>query len=1089
MLHIIQSNRMEILSAQLCALLANPSSDDIFARELVLVHSPGMSQWLKLELTKQSGVCAQVDFPLPSSFIWSLYQQVLPDVPEESAFNKANMAWKLYELLVQKLPLEPYQALASYLEDDVDGSKRFALCEKIADVFDHYLMYRPQWLQIWEQGVDQLDEVDIAHAPWQPDLWRSLVAVVAERGQSPYHRANMHDALLAALASNKVQLPPRICLFGISALAQSQLEVFNALAQHTQVLVFLFNPSEHYWGDLVDEKTLAKVNSRYKVKPELDAAQKGEHYYIVGNPLLASWGKLGRDYLEQLIQFDGKWLDGFDDEFAPHLLGRLQQEVYELAFKGQSLAEDTHWFVSDEGKMALQDDDTSVQLANCHTQLREVECLHDHLLREFVKDPSLTPKDIIVMMPDVGQYSPFIEAVFGGAKGARHIPYAIADLSIAQERPLLNAILVLANLPFSRFGVSELMDLLQISAISEHFALSEPELQQCHVWLEQVGVKWGIDGEHKSEFALPTLALNTWQLGLQRLLLGMATRSEPYLGLYPADAVEGMNSDILSKLLSFINALLTAKALLSPDADLAQKVASMRQVLEQMFASTSLSAVDLATMDRLFNAVDKHYYNGDYLGPISQRVFVNLLQQGIDDKGVGQRFLMGQVNFCTLMPMRAVPFKKVCILGLNDADYPRNVQPIGFDLVPFSKRRKGDRSRRLDDRYLFLEALLSARDSVYLSYIGRSSRDNSERMPSILLSELCEYIDRCFYYPDKDPDKDETVSAALTAVHHLQPFHSDYYQSQGRWQSFNPVWALTYEDAQEQGEQAPLAASPESIIELDALLHCATRAQQFFYQQVLAVRIEDIDEGSDDNEHFTVDPLARYQLLDELLECAVNDKEVDDAELIQRGVLPQGIMAEVTLEQLKTRITALAQQVQMRIGAQEPQLVEVDVSIGGYQIQGWLSHVYANEQVFYRSASIKPKDRIKGFIYHLLAQLSGQAVTTLVMGLDEQVRFEPLTVDHAEELLLPWLALYREAQTRSPAFFPISAWEWLQQGEISKANLKFVGAYIGVPERADPYISADYRDLYQCEQEFCDWAQQLLAPINQFSEEQKYADS
>ncbi|WP_105189874.1 exodeoxyribonuclease V subunit gamma [Pseudoalteromonas sp. T1lg48] len=1085
MLHIIQSNRMEILSAQLCALLATPSSEDIFARELVLVHSPGMSQWLKLELTKQLGVCAQVDFPLPSSFVWSLYQQVLPGVPEESAFNKANMAWKLYELLEQKLPLPNYEALASYLEDDIDGSKRHALCEKIADVFDHYLMYRPQWLQIWEQGEDELDEVDIAHAPWQPDLWRSLVAAVAERGQSPYHRANMHEALLAALDGAKVQLPPRICLFGISALAQSQLEVFNALAQHTQVLIFLFNPSEHYWGDLVDEKTLAKINSRYQVKPQLDAAAEGAHYYIVGNPLLASWGKLGRDYLEQLIQLDGKWIDGFDDEFAPHLLGQLQKEVYELAFKGQSLAEDTQWFVSDEGKMPLRDDDTSVQLANCHTQLREVECLHDHLLREFAKDPSLTPKDIIVMMPDVGQYSPFIEAVFGGAKGARHIPYAIADLSIAQERPLLNAILVLANLPFSRFGVSELMDLLQIGAISQRFSLSEQELQQCHVWLEQVGVKWGIDGEHKSEFALPTLALNTWQLGLQRLLLGMATKSQPYRGLYPADAVEGMNSDILSKLLCFINALLEAKALLSPDVDLAQKVAAMRQVLEHIFADDSLSAVDLATIDTLFTSIDKHYFNGDYLGPISQRVFVNLLQQGIDDKGVGQRFLMGQVNFCTLMPMRAVPFKKVCILGLNDADYPRNVQPIGFDLVPFSKRRKGDRSRRLDDRYLFLEALLSARDSVYLSYIGRSSRDNSERMPSILLSELCEYIDRCFYYPDKAMP----VSAVLTAVHHLQPFHSDYYQSEGSWQSFNPIWALTYEDGQEQGEQPALEAHPEAIIELDALLHCATRAQQFFYQQVLAVRIADIDEGSDDNEHFTLEALARYQLLDELLECAVNDKEVDDAELIQRGVLPQGIMAEVTLGQLKTRITALAQQVRMRLGEQSPLLVEVDVNVGGHQIQGWLSHIYANEQVFYRSASIKPKDRIKGFIYHLLAQLSGHAVSTVVMGLDEQVRFAPLTADHAEQLLLPWLALYREAHTRSPAFFPISAWEWLQQGEISKANTKFVGAYIGVPERADPYISADYRDLYQCEQEFCDWAQQLLAPINELAEEEKYADS
>ncbi|WP_462158504.1 exodeoxyribonuclease V subunit gamma [Pseudoalteromonas sp. GB56] len=1087
MLHIIQSNRMEFLSAQLCALLATPSSDDIFSKELVLVHSPGMSQWLKLELTKTLGVCAQIDFPLPSSFIWSLYQQSLPNVPDESAFNKPNMAWKLYELLPSKLNDEHYRALATYLEDDEDGAKRFALCEKIADVFDHYLMYRPQWLATWQQGQDFLDEVDINHAPWQPDLWRALVARVDALQQSPYHRANMHQALLDALAEGTVTLPPRICLFGISALAQTQLEIINALAEHTQVIIFLFNPSEHYWGDLVDEKTLAKINSRYKIKPQLDAALSGEHYYIVGNPLLASWGKLGRDYLEQLIELDGKWLDSFDADFSANLLGHLQQEVYDLAFKGQSLAQDPNWFVSDEGKIALSEDDNSLRIANCHTQLREVECLHDHLLREFAKDPSLTPKDVIVMMPDVGQYSAFIEAVFGGAKGARHIPYAIADLSIAQERPLLNALLSLSHLPFSRFGMSELMDLLHIEAISDKFALSEHELEQCRVWLEHVGVKWGIDGNHKAQFNLPTLELNTWELGLKRLLLGIATTEHAYAGVYPADAVEGMASDILSKLLTFVQALMSARALLADDATLAHKVEVMRHVVESVFASTALNTNDLSTIDRLLSNIEKHYDNGDFQGKVSQRIFANLLQQGVEDKGVGQRFLMGQINFCTLMPMRAVPFKKVCILGLNDADYPRNVQPIGFDLVPYSQRRKGDRSRRLDDRYLFLEAILSARDSVYLSYIGRSSRDNSERVPSVLVSELCEYIDRCFIIDGMQAPPSQHFSD----LHHLQPFHSQYYEDGGKWQSFNPIWALAQSTPQTQENEPTILDSivPE-MVELDALLSCALRAQRYFYQHVLAVKIEDVGELSDDNEHFDVEPLARYQLLDELLQRQIHNTQVDDEALFQRGVLPQGVMAPLTLAQLKTRVSPLAHQVGMRIGNEPPTLVEVDVVIEGIQIQGWLTNIYAGQQVFYRSASIKPKDRILGFIKHLFAQLMGYQVTTYVMGLDEHVSFAPLDESSAHALLAPWLRLFKEAHQHSVAFFPISAWEWINTQDMNKANLKFVGSpYVGVPERIDPYISADHAELYACEHAFCDWATQLLQPIAQQGQEQKYADS
>ncbi|MFY8273356.1 exodeoxyribonuclease V subunit gamma [Pseudoalteromonas sp. SSDWG2] len=1087
MLHIIQSNRMEILSAQLCAVLANPSSDDIFAKELVLVHSPGMSQWLKLELTKTLGVCAQVDFPLPSSFIWSLYQQSLPDVPEESAFNKPNMAWKLFEILPAKLGESNYEALAKYLADDEDGAKRFALCEKIADVFDHYLMYRPHWLHTWQQGIDELDEVDISHAPWQSDLWRTLVLRVQELNQSPYHRANMHQGLLDALAKGSVNLPPRICLFGISALAQTQLEIINAIAQHTEVLIFLFNPSEHYWGDLVDEKTLAKINSRYKVKPHLDALANEAHYYIVGNPLLASWGKLGRDYLEQLIELDAKWLDGFDNEFSNNLLGHLQQEVYDLAFKGQSLSEDNHWFVSDEGKIPLSKDDASFRIANCHTQLREVESLHDHLLREFAQDSSLTPKDIIVMMPDVGQYSAFIEAVFGGAKGARHIPYAIADLSIAQERPLLNALLTLAQLPFSRFGVSELVDLLHIEAISAQFELSENELMQCQVWLEQVGVKWGIDGEHKAQFNLPTLELNTWELGLKRLLLGIATTDEPFAGIYPANAVEGMATQILSKLLSFIQAMVAVRTSLVDDANVSLKVQVMRDAVERVFATNALNANDLALIDKLLSNIEKHFDNGDYQGPISQRVFANLLLQGVQDKGVGQRFLMGQVNFCTLMPMRAVPFKKVCILGLNDADYPRNVQPIGFDLVSYSTRKKGDRSRRLDDRYLFLEALLSARQSVYLSYIGRSSRDNSERMPSVLVSELCEYLDRCF---EIDGHKC-LVSQHFTDFHHLQPFHPQYYEAGGKWQSFNPIWALPEPDAQpSQQHQHDLINDVPTLIELEALLKSATRPQHYFYQQILGVRLEEVGDIIDDNEHFDMDPLARYQLLDELLKSQVHNHKVDDEAILQRGVLPQGVLANLTLGQLKERVEPLANQVRMRIAGQTQSLVEVDTQLNGFNIQGWLGHVYDSQQIFYRSASIKPKDRINGFICHLLAQIMGNNVTTYVMGLDEQVSFAPVSVDAAKEMVSPWLQLYQQAHQQSPTFFPVSGWEWVKTQDMNKANVKFVGSpYVGVAERTDPYISADYQDLFTCEQAFCDWSSQLLKPIFEHGQEQKYADS
>lgn len=1091
MLHIIQSNRMETLSQQFIHLLASAPLDSVFAKEVVLVQSPGMAQWLKLQVTQTTGFCAQMEFPLPSSFIWQLYQQILPDVPAESAFNKTNMAWKLYHLLPQKLNNPLYAALAQYLRHDSDGLIRFSLCEKIADVFDQYLMYRPDWLTQWQAQNDEPAGVKLHYAPWQPDLWRSLVSYTEQLGQSGYHRANMQHIALEKLATQEVNLPQRISVFGISALPQGQLDILEALAKHTDVLLFLFNPSEHYWGDVVDEKTQAKIKARYQLMPQLSAKQRAEqidqaHYFSVGNPLLSSWGKLGRDYLEQLLQLDAKWIDGFVAEFPDTLLGQIQQEIYQLAFKQQSLVDDPTWFVNDTGRIALNETDTSIQLSDCHTPLREIERLHDYLLQQFEQDPSLTPKDIIVMMPDVGQYSPYIEAVFGGASQGRYIPYALADLAISQEKPLFNAIVQLCDLPYSRFGVTQILDLLQIPAISSQLDLSEQDILQCRYWLEQVGVKWGINGEHKGEFDLPQHDLNSWQHGLTRLILGFAKpQGHAFHGVYGADEIEGMASETASKLLEFIEQLIVAKQQLAPDDTLANKAQQLQQIIQRLFAVERLDSHDVQLIDKLVSSLSHHHDNQDYQGEVSQRVVSYLVKQNLEEKGVGQRFLIGSVNFCTLMPMRAVPFKQVCILGLNDSDYPRNVQPIGFDLVQHSPRRKGDRSRRLDDRYLFLEALLSAQNNLYLSYVGRSCHDNQPRLPSLLLSELLDYIKRSFYYPNSD----KTLPENLIAKQHLQPFHHDYYQKDHRWQSYNPTWLIGDTQREESPETPLIAPSELTTLELSDFLTACTKPQQYFYQQIIGINLGQIAEIEDDNEPFALDALKRYNLLDELLAQAVKNQPINEAELLQRGVLAQANVGKLEINNLQSKVAHLASAIQSYTTLACQTRQEVNVTVDKITIQGWLQTIYGDHLVFYRPAKIKAKDRIVGYLHHLLAACSGEAFSTVIIGLDMQVTFAPIEKASAEKQLSQWLMLVNTARTRPVAFFPASGWQYLATQDIAKAEQAFSGGqYIGKGEGENPYIALNYQHLTPHQHEFINWSEQLLATIYQQGEERKHAN-
>ncbi|MBT2152818.1 exodeoxyribonuclease V subunit gamma [Pseudoalteromonas tetraodonis] len=1099
MLNIIQSNRMEALQAQFHQLLKINPLQSPFDKEVVLVQSPGMSQWLKIGLSENLGVAAQVDFPLPSSFIWQLYQQLLPNVPKESAFNKPNLAWKLFAILPTCIDEPLYLPLKTYLEGDIDGQKTFALCEKIADVYDQYLMYRPHWIAKWDSGVDTLDDVDVSIAPWQPDLWRRLVKLSKQLGQSQFHRANMQGQLLNALESmDSSLLPKRISLFGISAIASSQLDVFEALSKKTEVFLFFFNPSEHYWGDIIDEKTAAKINAKYAKMPLVEAQQKkqtnpDEEYYFIGNPLLSSWGKLGRDYFEQLVQLDARWIDGFIDAFDDTLLGQVQSEIYQLAFKGESLTDNKEWFINDEGKLPISAHDTSITLSDCHTPLREVERLHDYLLNLFNQNPTLTPKDIIVMMPDVGTYSPYIEAVFGGAQGSRFIPYALADLAIEQEKPVLSSFASLANLPFSRFGVSDILDLLQVTQIAEKFGLEAHEYEQIHYWLERVGVKWGINAEHKQSFDLPAIDLNTWQHGLNRLLLGIAMRDEqcPFNGIYSADEVEGMALDTLNKLVHFIDVLQDFKAKLTPDDTLSNKAHILSELLNAVYESESDDSWDLLLLQKVLEDIAKHHDNGDYSKAVSQRIVSYLIKQGIQEKGVGQRFLVGQVNFCTLMPMRAVPFKVVCMLGLNDADYPRTVQPIGFDLVPYSKKQKGDRSRKLDDRYLFLEALLSARDNLYMSYIGRSCFDNQPRMPSTLVSELLEYIGRSFKLSEPS---DKSLPDCLISQQHLQPFNSQYYLPASTEQagvnnhSYSPIWLPS--EAIEPKAITALDVAPPELLDLDVFIRSVCHAQESFYQQSLGLRLPQFNDIAKDEEPFSLDALRRYFYLDEILEANINNTPLSTEQILQRGELPQANVGSLIYEGMQHRVDALAGQVKEQIKAGKSEPIEVLLALENTTIEGWLNHVYMQKQVFYRSASIKAKDLIKGFLYHLAAQSMQQEVETLLLGLDKQISFAPMSKANADLLLADWFELYKALRNAPVAFFPVSGYEYVKSGgDMAKANSKFSPQYIGRGEGENPYIRLTVQSLNDCQEEFIKWSEKLLAPLFEHAKESDYASA
>jgi len=980
MLYLVQSNKMECLADSLISCLQETAGcgplgqgTSVFDSEQILVQSPGMSQWLKIQIAEKLGIAANIDFPLPSSFIWQLYQHHVPNLPEKSAFTKPNLTWKLMSILPTMLEQPEFAAIEQYLSDS-QPLKLYQLAGKIADVYDQYLVYRPDWIIHWEAGHNDLPDTNdlsiCASHPWQPILWRALVTNSEALGESPFHRANLHHTLLEALHNpvnqkSTAEAEKPLMVFGISAMPMQQLEVLSALAETRDVLIFWFNPSQHYWGDIVDKKTQAKAQLKAIDNSEL----AGVEFLDIGNPLLASWGKLGRDYQDMLLSFELQQQDDFVDIHPECLLQHIQSDVNQLQFRATADELDASELLSNGTaypKVEITPTDSSLQIHACHSKVRELEILHDQLLKRFNDNPDWHPGDVIVMMPDVATYAPFIEGVFGAVDSKLAIPYAISDRNVGQVSPLLSSFLQLMKLHQSRLTLSEVLSLLEVPAVQRKFAIDPQEFELLQHWLTDAGVRWGWNDHDKKRWNLPAEKQNTWVFGLQRLLAGYAMASTE---LYQGDQdlisayvdIEGQQAVALGKCYQFTSALLKVLAFCQDQQNnqqsnqqsnqqnnqqniqqnIQQKVEQALELLAELYDADETEQADMLILRETLEKMLVHSHQ--YTQQIDQDVFVSELQQNIQENGVGQRFLAGYVNFCTLMPMRSIPFKMVCLLGMNDSDYPRQSVPMGFDLMRLAPAKRGDRSRRLDDRYLFLEAVLSAREQLYFSYQGFSQKDNSPLAPSILLSELMEYCQQGFCLSGEcglDVEQTEkNLLAHITVKHKLQPFDQVYFKVKGKvkslvaqahnkpesYLSFNKKQQAIAEQLQQPSQALMFNAEPltqsleqSTQLELEAMIQFFQNPAKAFFIQRWQTRFYPLGQQSSDEEPFSFDGLDRYKLNERLVqhslatslkgtsELVINEESVESLDSVKSVVNEETItLANQEIEQPNTIISLL----------------------------------------------------------------------------------------------------------------------------------------------------------------------------------------
>ncbi|MGV6413026.1 exodeoxyribonuclease V subunit gamma [Escherichia coli] len=1077
MLRVYHSNRLDVLEALMEFIVERERLDDPFEPEMILVQSTGMAQWLQMTLSQKFGIAANIDFPLPASFIWDMFVRVLPEIPKESAFNKQSMSWKLMTLLPQLLDREDFTLLRHYLTDDSDKRKLFQLSSKAADLFDQYLVYRPDWLAQWETGhlVEGLGEAQA----WQAPLWKALVEYTHQLGQPRWHRANLYQRFIETLESATTcppGLPSRVFICGISALPPVYLQALQALGKHIEIHLLFTNPCRYYWGDIKDPAYLAKLLTRQRRHSfedrELplfrDSENAGQLFNSdgeqdVGNPLLASWGKLGRDYIYLLSDLEScQELDAFVDVTPDNLLHNIQSDILELenrAVAGVNIEE----FSRSDNKRPLDPLDSSITFHVCHSPQREVEVLHDRLLAMLEEDPTLTPRDIIVMVADIDSYSPFIQAVFGSAPADRYLPYAISDRRARQSHPVLEAFISLLSLPDSRFVSEDVLALLDVPVLAARFDITEEGLRYLRQWVNESGIRWGIDDDNVRELELPATGQHTWRFGLTRMLLGYAMESAQgeWQSVLPYDESSGLIAELVGHLASLLMQLNIWRRGLAQERPLEEWLPVCRDMLNAFFLPDAETEAAMTLIEQQWQAIIAEGLGAQYGDAVPLSLLRDELAQRLDQERISQRFLAGPVNICTLMPMRSIPFKVVCLLGMNDGVYPRQLAPLGFDLMS-QKPKRGDRSRRDDDRYLFLEALISAQQKLYISYIGRSIQDNSERFPSVLVQELIDYIGQSHYLPgDEALNCDESearVKAHLTCLHTRMPFDPQNYQP-GERQSYAREWLPAASQAGKAHSEfvQPLPFTLPETVPLETLQRFWAHPVRAFFQMRLQVNFRTEDSEIPDTEPFILEGLSRYQINQQLLNALV---EQDDAERLFRrfraaGDLPYGAFGEIFWETQCQEMQQLADRV---IACRQPgQSMEIDLACNGVQITGWLPQVQPDGLLRWRPSLLSVAQGMQLWLEHLVYCASGgNGESRLFLRKDGEWRFPPLAAAQALHYLSQLIEGYREGMSAPLLVLPESGGAWLKtcydaqndamlddDSTLQKARTKFLQAYEG----------------------------------------------
>lgn len=1049
-LHLHRAERTDQLADGLGAMLAQPLADP-FATELVLVPAKGVERWLSQRLSNRLGICAGVQFRNPRSLIAELIGVTTADPWAADA-----MVWPLLTVIDDSLD-EPWCAtLATHLghhaageERELRQGRRYAVARRLAGLYSSYARQRPQLLTDWGDLPDDLS--------WQQPLWDKLVARID--APPPHVR---HADTLTRLRHSRSDLPERISLFGHTRLPATEIELLAALAAHHDLHLWLPHPSQPLWEAL--SATKGAIPRRHDTS-----------HRHVQHPLLAT---LGRDLRELQRALPEPETDEYlcPATYPDTLLGWLQSDIAADA-------------VRPDGRYHRKTD-RSVQVHACHGPARQIDVLREVLLGLLADDPTLEPRDILVMCPDIETYAPLITAGFGlgevvrNAHPAHRLRVRLADRALVQTNPLLAVAAQLLTLAGGRAGASEVLNIASAAPVRARFSFTDDDLDTITDWVREANIRWGFDQQHRAPYRVEFLH-NTWRFGVDRVLAGVAMSddSRAWLGTtLPLDDVSSNRVELAGRFADFVQKLAETTHTLSGTHPLADWLQALTDGIEALADHDEEWPV--AQMQRVFADIAEHSVSDSVLLRLSD--IRSLLDRHLAGRPTRANFRTGTLTVCTMVPMRSVPHRVVCLVGLDDGVFPRLGAVDGDDVLARDPMT-GERDIRSEDRQLLLDAIGSATQTLVITYTGANEYTGQPRPPAVPIAELLDALKSTVSSPPDD----------LVTRHPLQPFDIQNVQPGALIPdapfTFDPTVLDTaramagVRAPQPAFVSGPLPVPPTDDVSLADLIEFFKNPVKGFFRALDYTLPWDVD-GVSDVMPVEIDALQEWTVGDRMLGDIVRGMTPQDAQQAEwrRGTLPAGKLGWRQAIELRDQAALLAAEA-LRYRRSDGLAFDVDIDLGaGRRLTGTVNSVFGDRLVPVPTYSKLGGQHLLASWIPLLALTAqrGQQWTAVCIGRPPRgttPRVQSLDgPDDAVGLLRDLVAMYDEGRRR-PLPLPIKtsyAWAAARQAGDDPAQ---AANYRWRNDRDDPAIERvwgrdpDLSDLVGLDE----YAQRLWFPLLQ----------